>query len=320
MSVTVTSARTRRAARSRMFSPDVDPRVVERAVEKGQLLAQRLGGRQLQLRKAFVRRAGADAALPPAARLDRASPTYLKFFVTLVWASAGRGLDVRDLPRTSSMVERVDQRRRQEAAGWPASRLRLLPSDPHTTTFALVDYAVLVGLDKPKTAGTAAIRRGIQHLESEGLIRAERRQGTVPTLQLLREDGTGKPYSLPADKRSSPTGAAEGRYVTLPPTLWTNGWIAALSGRALLVLVSLLVQRDIDPDTLTFVAPSIRESLYGIGEDTFSRGASELKYYGLVARTVAPARRTWSASGNHVRHQFLLTHETGLAKLPTDHL
>ena len=318
--MTVTSSHTTRGARSRMFCPQVDQRVVDRAIEKGQLLAQRLGGRQLQLRKAFVRRAGAAEALPPAVRLDRASPTYLKLFLTMIWASAGRGLDPRDLPRTSRMVEAVEQRGRQEAAGWPASRLHLLPSDPHTTTFPLVDYAVLVGLDKPKTAGTAAIRRGIRHLESEGLIRAERRQGTVPTLQLLREDGTGKPYSLPADKRSSPTGAAEGRYVTLPPTVWTNGWIAALSGRALLVLVSLLVQRDIDPEKLTFVAPSIRESLYGIGEDTFSRGASELEYYGIVGRTVAPARRSWSASGNHVRHQFLLTHETGLAKLPTDHL
>lgn len=303
-----------------MFRPEVDQRVIDRAVEKGQLLASRLGGRQLQLRKGFVRRTGATEPLPLGVRLNRASSTYLKLLVTLVWASAGRGLDPRDLPRTPRLVRATEERRRQEVAGWPAARRLLLPSDPHTTSFPLVDYAVLVGLDKPKTAGTAAIRRGIQHLEGEGLIRADRRQGTVPTLQLLREDGTGRAYSLPADKRASPTGTAEGRYITLPPTLWANGWTAALSGRALLVLLALSVQKDIDPDQPIFVAPSIRESLYGISEDTFSRGASELEYYGLVARTVAPARRSWSASGNHIRHQFLLTHETGLAKLPTDHL
>lgn len=303
--------------RTRRFSPEIDDRVIDRAIQRGNELGQRVRGRKLQLRKSFVRRAGAAETLPPAVRLNRASASYLKLALTVVWASAGRGIDRRDLPSTPRLRAATEERRRQEAAGWPASMLRLLPSDPHTTAFPLADYAVVIGLDKPKAAGSAAVRRGIQYLESERLVRADRRKGTVPTLQLRREDGTDQAYTLPADSR---TANPEGRYMTLPPTLWTNGWMAALSGRALLVLLALVVQQDLDPTGTVFVAPSIRDGLYGLTEDTFSRGAFELEYYGLVTRIVAPARRSWSASGNHIRHQFHLTHETGMLKLPTDHL
>ena len=309
-----------RGRRSRRFEPEFDERLIDRAVERGNELSQRVGYRRLQLRKTFVRRGGPTDREPPAVGLNRASASYLKLMMTVIWSSAGKGIDPRDLPRTPRLVRALEERQRQEAAKWPPAMRRLLPSDPHTTTFPLVDYAVVLGLDKPKAAGTAAIRRGIQHLESNELIRADRRKGVVPTLQLLREDGTATPYSLPTDKRSSAGDTPEGRYFTLPPTLWSNGWMAALSGRALLVLMALIVQNDINDEPAIFISPSIRESLYGITEDTFSRGAFELEFYGLVTRTSAPARRSWSASGNHIRHQFMLTHETGLAKLPTDHL
>ena len=302
--MTTTESTGVRRSRSRRFEPEIDEHLIDRAIERGHELDQRVNSRRLQLRKTFVRRRGPTEPEPPAVRLNRASATYLKLMMTVIWASAGKGIDPRDLPRTPRLVRALEERHRQEAAKWPPAMRRLLPSDPHTTAFPLVDYAVTLGLDKAKAAGSAAIRRGIQHLESDQLIRADRRRGVVPTLQLLREDGTGTPYSLPTDKRIDAGGMAEGRYITLPPTLWSNGWMAALSGRALLVLMALIVQNDIDSEPAIFISPSIREGLYGITEDTFSRGAFELEFWGLVTRTVAPARRRWSASGNHIRHQF----------------
>ena len=95
------------------------------------------------------------------------------------------------------------------------------------------------------------------------------------------------------------------------------GVAAALSGRAVIALLVLLVQNDLAPGTSgTFLAPSKRDELYGFSEDTFYRGTDELAYYRLVSKTSEPVRPAWGKA-KHTRSTFELRLQ-GLDRSPTD--
>src|SRR4051794_23135963 len=63
----------------RKFSPPADADLVSRAAEAGRELADRVHDRQLQVRKAFIRRDGPAKPLPPSAALAASrSEVHLK--------------------------------------------------------------------------------------------------------------------------------------------------------------------------------------------------------------------------------------------------
>jgi hypothetical protein len=97
---------------------------------------------------------------------------------------------------------------------------------------------------------------------------------------LLREDGSGSPYVLPGHKGGN--GKAEGRYLHVPHTFWTNGWHYVLSGSAIAVFLAIADRRRPDED-YSWVSPRLRTSVYGMSEDTWRRGKKELSTHGLIA-------------------------------------
>jgi hypothetical protein len=233
--------------------------------------------------------------------------------LTLLWASAGKGMN----PKFVKLSERdrralagrhvVDNPVVEDA---DAGRALLLPTDPYVAEFRLPDYAKLLGLPSPKTAGAARVRRSLDELAEAKLIWLDRANGVAPRTQLRREDGTGERYKLPAEKEKVLVNGteqlqAEGQYIVLPAAFFTNGWAAALTARATAALLALLVQHSLDPEQAAFIAPSIRVDRFGLSNDSFYRGVGELVFYDLADHRTAPVQREWSTSRGRVRHAFV---------------
>jgi hypothetical protein len=70
------------------------------------------------------------------------------------------------------------------------------------------------------------------------------------------------------------------RYVVVPTSVWENGWIMALSGRALAVLIVLLDHR-----TLGGIVSSETKERIGLSSSTWTRALRELKVPPLVKVT-----------------------------------
>lgn len=311
---------------TRKFVPKLDADLVARAADAGRGLGDRVRDRQIQIRKSFVRRDSREKPKPPAAALASSrSEVHLKIELALLWASAGKGVD----PKYATLTDRdrrvLDGRDTlstpvvQDAA---AGRALLVQTDPHVAQFALPDYAKLLGLPSPKTAGAARVRRSLDELARARLIWVDRSNGASPRTQLRREDGSGAAYKLPGEREpvivdGTPTVRAEGRYIVLPAAFFTNGWAAALSARAIVAYLALVVQHDLDHDKVAFIAPSIRADRYGMSEDSFLRGCAELSYYRLVLHRAAPVQRDWTTSRGRARHAFVPL-PTAFGNSPTD--
>ena len=122
-------------------------------------------------------------------------------------------------------------------------------------------------------AAAVAISRLWQRLEAQKLVRRDR-SGRSALICMLKEDGSGNPYSHPAR-----TGD---RYLQVPNALWQAGpgderWYRVLTLPEIAVLLIALSLRD------GFRLPS--ESAppwYGISADTASRGLGRLVDHGLL--------------------------------------
>ncbi len=134
----------------------------------------------------------------------------------------------------------------------------------------------LPDLDK----GTRRVRDAITFLADRGLVAVKRIAGRDPRVTLRREDGTGSRYTNPAETK-------EGRYLSLPHRFWTQGWLSALSGRAIAsYLVLLDAQTMGQSDALIWVASSRLGGDYDISADSWQAGIRELAAQGLIRRRI----------------------------------
>lgn len=131
-------------------------------------------------------------------------------------------------------------------------------------------YARLLGLDEPTTLGARRISDAMKWLVKEKLIAVDKSQrGHAPMITILNPEGGGG---------ERPERAA--RWITIPIEMWSQGWIAFLSGRALalyVVLRELTGGRDGGAS-----ADSHRKLEYGISDDTWARAREELEECGLL--------------------------------------
>lgn len=168
------------------------------------------------------------------------------------------------------------------------SMLWSAPSAPYDVTFPARTWATLLGLPDPETKGAARVNDAIRTLTKLKYVRTVQRAGQPSRVFLLNELGTGDPYSHPGEiwqavkdadsraRRKIP------RYMQLPVDLWTKGWMAALSGTALAMLLVLLdAARGKDPVRLWF-SQSVAKDRYALTEPTRKRGLDELEEYGLI--------------------------------------
>jgi hypothetical protein len=138
-------------------------------------------------------------------------------------------------------------------------------------------WAEMLDLPDPESKGARRIADALSWLEQNEFVELVRRGGAPPTIGLRSATGRGRPFVRPVK-----------RYVSVPLGLWRLGWINALSGRALAVLLALIdLQGGRDPRRPPSMNAQERER-YGFSQDTWTRGERELKERGLLAVARSP--------------------------------
>ena len=237
---------------SNICEAQVSPDAMDRARAVGEALAARTGRERVQVRSAFVE-AQSPTSPPPLTQLLR----------------GGRGGEVK--------VKLL------------LSMLFAATAAPYNVNFPARSWAVLLGLPDPETKGAARVNSAIRKLDELGYVRVEKRPGQPSRVFLREETGSKNEYTHPGDvwvavkDADSRTRRKTPRYMQLPVELWTSGWIAALSGPALAMLLILMNSaRGKEPSGLWF-SQSVIETRYGLAEATRRKGFDELEAYGLVA-------------------------------------
>lgn len=232
------------------------PVVVARAVAEP--LAARVKRPAAQVRASFIQ--GERDGPPPLARLLR----------------GGRGGEVK-LKVLLSIL-------------WVAVR------EPHDVTLPARVWAELVGLPDPSGRGAHRVNSALRQLVKTGHLQAESRPGEPSRLSLLDETGSGAPYINPGLKITQLKEAKEDfaahRYVQVPTALWVQGWMAALHGPGLAMLLVLLAQASgRDHENLWF-SPGFADERFHLSEETRKRGLDQLRELGLVTVKKRPLARS----------------------------
>lgn len=160
---------------------------------------------------------------------------------------------------------------------------------PHDTSFPARFWATLLGLPDPETSGARRIKAAINWLEENRFIDIEPQKGRQPRLQLLHESGDGQPYEPPGAVLARNRGKSilDGSwvpelYTKVPAHVWTNGWMARLSGPGIAVLLTLL--RTPDANSEIWYSPDFAHSTFGFSEETRTTGLRQLEHLGAVER------------------------------------
>jgi hypothetical protein len=144
---------------------------------------------------------------------------------------------------------------------------------------------------KETTSAQTLVSRNWTWLERHGLITSQRRR-RLRALTLLREDGSGDPYTHPA---------REGDYFKLPHAYWEGNFHNRLSLPAKALLLIALSLRE------EFTLPTDRGAgWYGLSSDTVKNGLRDLRTHGLLSAWSVTRPAPLTALGyTHERHYRL---------------
>ena len=123
-------------------------------------------------------------------------------------------------------------------------------------------------------SGASAVSKVLTRLEQRHLI-TRRRHGRERKIRvtLLREDGSGQPYTRPGKGNSD-------RFLRLPHAFWRDGWHQRLDLPATAMLLVALHEKN------NFELPTERvPEWYGWSADTAERGLATLEQLGLLTHT-----------------------------------
>lgn len=251
------------------WDPD---RVLEATRKVRPLLATRKSRTEIQVRRRFLYRDSQHEPAPPGCALPAgAVPVY----VGLLWLGSGEGRSHED------PAVRLDPNWRARPADTkdvpivdPRYGPLLSEADPHTLRLDTDRFGSVLGLGPSKRARREAVRRRLVELEKAHLIRRDRTPGPGGRLQLLDDRGTGDAYAK-AYKDEDPW------YFTVPATVFTNGWAAALSARAFLTYLAVLYLEG-RRSTHRRLGPGFRSEWMPISDEQFYAGRGELAFWGLV--------------------------------------
>ena len=140
-------------------------------------------------------------------------------------------------------------------------------------------WAELLGLTDPDGAGSRVVSSTWRELEARHLVTITPggSGGDGPTVRLLREDGSGAPYTIP-------TGAGGDTYRRIPEFAWERLFAEEdLTGAGLTMYLRAVRTADRAQrlEGLTFPASHIRDE-YGLGESTRKSGLKNLTDLGVL--------------------------------------
>jgi hypothetical protein len=169
--------------------------------------------------------------------------------------------------------------------------------DGWSTTQPIPVWARAFGTTREATAASAAtgVSKVLNRLEERRLIERERRgRERKIRVTLLREDGSGQPYTRPGKGNTD-------RFLRLSHRFWLDGWYAKLDLPATAMLLVALHEK------LNFELPTERvPEWYGWSADTAERGLATLEDLGLLTRTTRLKKAPLSPTGLAKVNRYLL--------------
>ncbi|WP_150236380.1 hypothetical protein [Nocardiopsis quinghaiensis] len=153
--------------------------------------------------------------------------------------------------------------------------------DGWTTTRDSLVWARALDFTETATESSArtAVRKAFARLEERKLlICAHTGKSSRASVTLLREDGSGTPYTHPG-KKEGPDAKAEGRYFQISNRLWTDGYVDGLGLPAIAMLLVLLAERGARTDALRLEQ---MPDWYGWSADSAARGLKQLEEAKIV--------------------------------------
>lgn len=169
--------------------------------------------------------------------------------------------------------------------------------DGWSTTLPLAVWARAFDTTRDATTASAAtgVSKVLTRLEERQLIKRERRgRQRKIRVTLLREDGSGQPYTRPGKGNTD-------RFLQLPHCFWLDGWYAKLDLPATAMLLVALHEK------LNFELPTERvPDWYGWSADTAERGLAILEHLGLLTHTTRLKKAPLSPTGQTRVNRYLL--------------
>jgi hypothetical protein len=173
---------------------------------------------------------------------------------------------------------------------------------PFQTVMTAPALAELLDLPDPRGNGARRVRDALKALAAANLIRLVPRPGTSPLIQLMNETGNGEEYSLPStsyvrSQRTKPNQEPvtdPNLYFQLPAELWTEGFLQALKGPGLVMLLILLSEQA-NKNAVWFSGTEFIDR-YRISPSTRTKGTKELVDLGMLTLTSVPLPETWGGS------------------------
>jgi DNA-binding transcriptional ArsR family regulator len=219
---------------------------------------RRLRGRSAQVRHAFILRRPSDPT-PPMTRMlrgGRSGVVRLKLYLSLLWF-AGKA--------------------------------------PYEVSYPYSAWATLLNLPDPERNGKRRVADAFAWLADKRFVRVERTLGHPPRVFVRMDDGSGRVYKPPGElasrKGASKQDIISNLYVKLPQETWTQGWLAAFSGPALVMHLALLAESGGKRTEELWFSPSSAADRFDLSEDTRSRGLSDLQELGLITKLRRPVTR-----------------------------
>lgn len=157
-------------------------------------------------------------------------------------------------------------------------------------------WAELLDLSPAQEAGARRINEAQRWLERHRFITVESNPGHANKVTVLEETGNGHPYTPPGNAARQLKGSDEGYkhlYAQIPSELWTQGYMALLSGAGLAFFLILLHQLALRSPPLIalmplWISPKNLADHYAISDDTRSKGMTELQDLGLITISRRP--------------------------------
>lgn len=145
---------------------------------------------------------------------------------------------------------------------------------PYTSTRVAPWWARLLQLADPEGTGARQVRDTLHELRDRGFVSLTPTHTGVNEIRLLNELGTGDRYTFPSP--------ADGeRYFRIPRQLWADGWMRAMTGRALAVYLATLSNAGWKQEPF-WISSDLFHSRYGMGDTTRKKGFRELVDLGVL--------------------------------------
>lgn len=149
------------------------------------------------------------------------------------------------------------------------------------------DWAELIGLPDAAGGGARNIRNAKKDLQNRGFLKPDT---GAKRITLLREDGSGDPYT-------PPSGHGDDGFFRVPEAFWTEGLVHSLSGAGVAMFLVFLAAGGNEPGKAMGFHETVVRQTFGLSKNIRSAGINELLDQNVILRGWRAPDRSYSNPG-----------------------